>query len=140
MSQQNEQIAHMLEKELRANPKAATADLLEKAAKIKKGVAQMDLRSFHGTYVGAVKRRISGKKGGRRKAGRKKAVPRGQPETQATADLRARINSLIEREIQGARNSFNEALEKALRRARKLDKVENFEKIHDVLVKAGGMF
>ena len=64
MSQLNERIGHMLEKELRANPKAATADLQKKAAKITKGVAEMSLRSFHGTYVGAVKRRISGKKGG----------------------------------------------------------------------------
>ena len=140
MSQQNDRIAHMLEKELRANPNAATQDLQEKAAKIKKSVAEMNLRSFHGTYVGAVKRRISGKKGGRRKAGRKKSVPRGQPGAQATADLRARINSLIEREIQGAHKSFNVALDKALRRARKLDKIEDFEKIHEVLAKATRMF
>ena len=57
MSRQNERIGRMLEKELRANPGAATADLREKAAKIKKGVAEMSLRSFHGTYVGSVKRK-----------------------------------------------------------------------------------
>lgn len=140
MSRQNEEIGRMLEKELRANPEAATADLREKAAKIKKGVAEMNLRSFHGTHVGAVKRRISGKKGGRKKGARKKSVPRGRPRAQATADLRARINSLIEREIQGAHKSFNTALEEALRRARKFDKIEDFERIHEVLVKARRMF
>ncbi len=140
MSQQSERIAHMLEKELRANPQVATADLQEKAAKIKKGVAEMNLRSFHGTYVGAVKRRISGKKGGRRKAGRKKSAPRGRPRAQATAGLRGRINSMIEREIQDAHKSFTGALDKALRRARKLDKIEDFEKIHEVLAKATRMF
>ena len=140
MSRQNERIGRMLEKELRANPEAATADLQQKAAKIKKGVAEMNLRSFHGTHVGAVKRRISGKKGGRKKATRKKSEPRRGPGTQTTADLRTRINALIEREIQGARNSFNGALDEALKRARKSDRVEDFEKIHEVLVKARAMF
>jgi len=140
MSRQNEQIGHMLEKELRANPGAATADLRDKAAEIKKGVAEMSLRSFHGTHVGAVKRRISGKKGGRKKSAPKKSAPRGRPDAQATADLRTRINSLIEREIQGAHKSFNKAVEDALRRARKLERIEDFEKIHDVLVKARKQF
>ena len=140
MSRHNERIDSMLEKELRANPKAATADLREKAAKIKKGVAAMSLRSFHGTHVGAVKRRISGKKGGRKKGARKKSAPRGRPESQTTADLRARINSLIEREIQGAHASFNKALDQAVRRARKLERIEDFEKIHEVLVKARKQF
>lgn len=139
MSQLNERIGHMLEKELRANPKAATADLREKAAKIKKGVAKMSLRSFHGTYVGAVKRRISGKKGGRRKASVKKSGQRAHSGAQATAGLRGRINSMIEREIQDAHKSFNGALDKALRRARKLDRIEDFEKIHEVLTEATGM-
>ena len=140
MPEQNEEIGQMLEKELRANPDAVTADLQEKASKIKKSVAQMSLRSFHGTHVGAVKRRISGKKGGRTKGTRKTSVTRGRPTTRATADLRTRINSLIEREIQTAHQSFNGALEKALQRARKLDKVEDFEKIHEVLMKAKRMF
>jgi len=130
----------MLEKELRANPGTATADLREKAAKIKKGVADMSLRSFHGTHVGAVKRRISGKKGGRKKGAPKKSARRVRSDAQATADLRARINSLIEREIQGAHKSFNKAVEDALRRARKLERIEDFEKIHEVLVKARKQF
>ena len=140
MSGQNEEIGQMLEKELRGNPGAATAHLQEKASKIKKSVAQMSLRSFHGTHVGAVKRRISGKKGGRTKGSRKKSPARGRPTTRATADLRTRINSLIEREIQTAHQSFNGSLENALERARKLDRVEDFEKIHEVLVKAKRMF
>ncbi len=144
MSQQDERIGHMLEKELRANPKAATADLQEQAAKIKKSVAQMGLRSFHGTYVGAVKRRISGKKGGRKKSTgkstRKKSGPRARAGARATAGLRGRINSMIEREIQDAQQSFDGALDKALRRARKLDRIEEFEKIHEVLAKATRMF
>lgn len=140
MSKQDERIGHMLEKELRANPKAATADLQEQAAKIKKGVAEMGLRSFHGTYVGAVKRRISGKKGGRRKSTGKKSGPRAPAGARATAGLRGRINSMIEREIQDAHKSFNGALDEALRRARKLDRIEEFEKIHEVLAKATRMF
>ncbi len=139
MSAQNEEIGRMLEKELRANPGAATADLQEKASEIKKSVAQMSLRSFHGTHVGAVKRRISGKKGGRTKGARKKSAARGRRTSQATADLRTRINTLIEREIQTAHQSFNSALEKALQRARKVDKVGDFEKIHEVLMKAKRM-
>lgn len=137
---QDERIGHMLEKELRANPKAATADLQEQAAKIKKSVADMGLRSFHGTYVGAVKRRISGRKGGRKKSTGKKSGPRARAGARATAGLRGRINSMIEREIQDAHQSFDGALDKALRRARKLDRIEEFEKIHEVLAKATKMF
>lgn len=140
MSMQDERIGHMLEKELRANPKAATADLQEQAAKIKKSVADMGLRSFHGTYVGAVKRRISGRKGGRKKSTGKKSGPRARAGARATAGLRGRINSMIEREIQDAHQSFDGALDKALRRARKLDRIEEFEKIHEVLAKATKMF
>jgi hypothetical protein len=137
MSRQNKEISQMLEKELRANPGAATADLQEKASKIKKSVVQMSLRSFHGTHVGAVKRRISGKKGGRTKGKRKKSLPRGRPTTRAAADLRTSINSLIEREIQTAHQSFNGALERALRKAKK---IEDFEKVHEVLLQAKRMF
>jgi hypothetical protein len=137
---QDERIGHMLEKELRANPKAATADLQEQATKIKKSVADMGLRSFHGTYVGAVKRRISGRKGGRKKSTGKKSGPRARAGARATAGLRGRINSMIEREIQDAHQSFDGALDKALRRARKLDRIEEFEKIHEVLAKATKMF
>lgn len=72
MSRSDDQISAMLEKELRKDPNAATAFLKEKAAEIKKSVGKMSLRSFHGTYVGSVKRKISGRKGGRKKRAKMK--------------------------------------------------------------------
>ena len=77
MPRSDDQIFAMLEKELRKDPNAATAFLKEKVAEIKKSVGKMSLRSFHGTYVGSVKRKISGRKGGRKKGAKvKKAAGR----------------------------------------------------------------
>ena len=136
MPKENERIAESIEKELRRNPKASTAELQEKAAKIKRSVAKMSLRSFHSTHVGAIKRRISGKKGGRKSSARAKASRIGSTKS----DLRATINSVVEAEIRKARDSFNTSLDRALEKARRSGTTRGFEKIHEVLLKAKGMF
>lgn len=133
---QDNQISTMLEKELRKNPKTATSLLREKAAEIKKAVGKLDLRSFHGTYVGAIKRKISGKKGGRKKGA---TVKKSTGRTQMTSDLSASINSLIDKQIRDARASLDKTLDAELKKARKLNKIEDFQKILDVLKKAEGM-
>lgn len=104
MAKQNDQIVALVEKELKKDPKAPTASLQEKAAKIKKGVSKMSLRSFHGRYVGAVKSKLSGKKGGpkkgtKKKAAAKKAAPRKQRASGLAAvaqSSRKRVKSLFD--------------------------------------------
>lgn len=135
MATKDEQIRDMLLEELKKNKDATTAFLQEKATEIKKAVAKLSLRSFHGTYVGSVKRMISGKKGGRKKAGSKQAAPK----VQMTSDLRSSINSLIDKQIKDARASLDKTLDARLKKARKLNRIEDFEKIHDALVKAREM-
>ena len=55
-----------------------------------------------------------------------------------TALFRLRSHQ-IEKEIESAQKFFNTSLANALRKARKIGKVDDFEKIHQVLVKARGM-
>ena len=71
--------------------------------------------------------------------GRKKGAPKKRaPKTQMTSDLRASINSLIDKQIKDARASFDKTLDAELKKARKLNKVEDFQKILDVLKEAQG--
>ena len=131
MSKQDDQISAMVEKELRKDPGAKTADLQVKAAEIKKSVAGTGLRSFHGSHVGAMKRKISGKKGGRKKgAAKKRSIARSTP------GLRAAIDSLVEAEIKKARGAFDATLDSALKKARKTGRVADFERIHRALLEA----
>ena len=126
----------MLEKELRKNPKAATAELQEKAAEIKTAVAKMSLPSFHGTHVGTVKRKISGKKGGRKKgATTKKAVTKkgGRPRaTSLSAVARASYEEKKAAVIAGMDGAFDKAVA--------ADRLSGLEKLLARMDKAGRMF
>ena len=133
MSRSDDLVSAMLEKELRKDPNAATAFLKEKAAEIKKSVGKMSLRSFHGTYVGSVKRKISGRKGGRKK-GRKVAKT-------ATGAARSSgsLQDLLSSHLQSKRDALVAALDAAQSRAVKssdLAAIEAFGKKMDRMRKS----
>ena len=135
MAERDDQISAMVEKELRKDPGAKTAALQAKAAEIKKSVASMSLRSFHGSHVGAVKRKISGKKGGRRKGSVKKARRKAGSRTSTNQSLD--LGSLIEMHVREAKATLDAALDSALKKARKSGTLREFERIHQALIEAG---
>ena len=132
MSRSDDQVSAMLEKELRKDPNAATAFLKEKAAEIKKSVGKMSLRSFHGTYVGSVKRKISGRKGGRKKGAE---VKKATGATRSSGSLQ----DLLSSHLQSKRDALVAALDAAQSRAVKssdLAAIEAFGKKMDRMRKS----
>ena len=132
MSRSDDQIFTMLEKELRKDPNAATAFLKEKVAEIKKSVGKMSLRSFHGTYVGSVKRKISGRKGGRKKGAK---VKKATGATRSSGSLQ----DLLSSHLQSKRDALVAALDAAQSRAVKssdLAAIEAFGKKMDRMRKS----
>lgn len=132
MSRSDDQIFTMLEKELRKDPNAATAFLKEKVAEIKKSVGKMSLRSFHGTYVGSVKRKISGRKGGRKKGAE---VKKATGATRSSGSLQ----DLLSSHLQSKRDALVAALDAAQSRAVKssdLAAIEAFGKKMDRMRKS----
>ena len=134
MPTQDSQIAEMLERELRANPHAATAALQEKASEIKRGTAKLSLRSFHATYVGSVKRRISGKTGGRRKSSMK------PPGKRSTGRTKGGLDTLARASYDEKRTAMLISLEEAFERAVAADTLSGLEKLLAKMDKAERMF
>ena len=132
MPRSDDQIFTMLEKELRKDPNAATAFLKEKVAEIKKSVGKMSLRSFHGTYVGSVKRKISGRKGGRKKGAKVKKAT-------GAARSSGSLQDLLSSHLQSKRDALVAALDAAQSRALKssdLPAIEAFGKKMDRMRKS----
>ena len=136
MADRDPKVIAMVERELKKNPKVSGAELQKKAKRINKAEAELSPRSFNARYPLPVRKKLSGRTGGRKKGTTRKVAPK----TRMTSDLKAAINSLIEKEIETARKTFNSTLDSALNRARKSGSVDDFEKIHAVIVKARGMF
>lgn len=140
MPRSDDQIFAMLEKELRKDPNAATAFLKEKVAEIKKSVGKMSLRSFHGTYVGSVKRKISGRKGGRKKGATvKKAAGKVAKTATGAARSSGSLQDLLSSHLQSKRNALVAALDAAQSRALKssdLPAIEAFGKKMDRMRKS----
>ena len=140
MSRSDDQISAMLEKELRKDPDAATAFLKDEVAEIKKSVGKMSLRSFHGIYVGSVKRKISGRKGGRKKGAKvKKAAGKVAKTAAGAARSSGSLQDLLSSHLQSKRDALVAALDAAQSRAVKssdLAAIEAFGKKMDRMRKS----
>ena len=134
MATENDTVAEMIEKELRANPNAKTVELQERASKIDKSVAELNLRSFHSIHVGSIKRKISGKKGGRSKAARK--MSGGRSRARASGGLSALAKASYDEKKAAVLSSMDGAFKKAVA----ADSLSGLEKLLAKMDKAGGMF
>lgn len=62
MPSPHEKIMAFVEKELKKNPKASATELYEKARKVSRNVAKLNVRQFHAKYPLQVKRKLARKK------------------------------------------------------------------------------
>lgn len=132
MAERDPKVLAMVEREIKKDPKVSNAELQKRARRINKEEAELSPRSFHARYPLPVKKRLSGKAGGRKKgAAKKRSI------AQRTPGLRAAIDSLVEAEIKKARGAFDAALDSALKKARKSGKLGEFERVHQALIDAG---
>ena len=100
----------------------------------------MSLRSFHGTYVGSVKRKISGRKGGRKKRAKmKKAAGKVAKTAAGAARSSGSLQDLLSSHLQSKRDALVAALDAAQSRAVKssdLAAIEAFGKKMDRMRKS----
>ena len=68
MADVDPKVLAMIEQEIKKDPKVSNADLQEKAKKINEEVGELSAQSFNARYPLRVKRKLSGKTGGVRRA------------------------------------------------------------------------
>ena len=83
MADRDTKVFEMVERELKKDPKVSGAVLQEKARSINKEEAELSPRSFNARYPLPLRRKLSGKTGGRKKAAKKKAAPKRKAKKRA---------------------------------------------------------
>jgi hypothetical protein len=127
MAKKEEKILALMESELGKNPKAATADLFNKAKALDSSIGKLSLRQFHARYPLQIKRR------------RKRGRPRQKAKSATAGRRRGRRSAQSGRE--GLRNvflRFAEDLSGAEERRDLVKVLSNVDKYVDDAVKASG--
>lgn len=133
MAERDPKVLAMVERELKKDPKVSGAELQKKARRINKAEAELSLRSFNARYPLAVRRKLSGRTGGRKKgaATKRKTVGSG-----ISSDHSLALGSLIEKHIRDAKATLDGTLDAALKKAGKNGRIGEFETIHQALISA----
>jgi hypothetical protein len=139
MADRDTKVLEMVERELKKDPKVSGAVLQEKARSINKEEAELGPRSFNARYPLPLRRKLSGRIGGRKKAAKKKAAPRrraaGAPRSSGS------LQDLLVSHLQSKGDVLVAALDAAQSRAVQsgdLAVIEAFGKKMDRMIKSLG--